>query len=92
MAELLRRTIGTGVKIDMRFPSALAPVHADPAQLELAVMNLAVNARDAMPNGGRIVISLRCADSGLPDDLSPGNYICLSVVDQGEGMDEETHG
>jgi CheY-like chemotaxis protein len=65
-------------------------VHADPAQLELALVNLAVNARDAMPQGGQIVISartLRVADTG---GLADGDYVALAVIDQGEGMDAET--
>ena len=92
MAELLQSTIGTSVAIDTRFPLTLAPAHADPAQLELALLNLAVNARDAMPDGGRITLE---ADEALvtgetPSGLSPGPYIRLSVVDEGEGMDADT--
>jgi len=90
MSELLRRTIGTGVRVDLRFQEALPPVHADPAQLELAVMNLAVNARDAMPNGGRIVISAMSETSGQPEGLTPGRFVCLSVADHGVGMDADT--
>ncbi|HYG49237.1 MAG TPA: PAS domain S-box protein [Allosphingosinicella sp.] len=89
MADLLQRTIGPGVTIDTRFPLILPRVHADARQLELALINLAVNARDAMPNGGTITISARkeslvCAEDGL----APGDYVRLSVIDQGEGMDE----
>ncbi|NWK98238.1 hybrid sensor histidine kinase/response regulator [Sphingobium lactosutens] len=92
MAELLQSTIGTSVAIDTRFPLTLAPAHADPAQLELALLNLAVNARDAMPDGGRII--LEASEAQIIDEavsgLSPGSYIRLSVIDEGEGMDAGT--
>jgi PAS domain S-box-containing protein len=90
MADLLERTIGTIVTIDTHFPLILKPVQADPSQLELAVMNLAVNARDAMPKGGRIVIAARRAQVQIQSDLAPGEYVCLSITDEGEGMDEQT--
>ncbi|HWT11579.1 MAG TPA: PAS domain S-box protein [Allosphingosinicella sp.] len=91
MAELLQRTIGPGVTIDTRFPLILPAVQADSRQLELALMNLAVNARDAMPHGGTITIAARqervvSAEAGL----EPGDYVRLSVIDHGEGMDEAT--
>jgi PAS domain S-box-containing protein len=92
MAELLQRSIGPTVRIDTYFPLRLAPALADPNQLELALLNLGVNARDAMPEGGTITIAAReeriaARESGGPQ---PGEYICLSVADTGEGMDEET--
>jgi PAS domain S-box-containing protein len=90
MAELLQRTIGAGVSIDTQFPLLLKSVRADPAQLELALLNLAVNARDAMPDGGRIVIAGREEQAARRGDLAAGSYICLSVTDSGEGMDEAT--
>ena len=86
MTELLGRTIGPGVTISTSFPLILPPVMADRAQLELAVMNLVVNARDAMPNGGSIELS--AAEKALPGE--DGRFVCLSVRDQGEGMDAET--
>jgi signal transduction histidine kinase len=87
MAELLQRTIGPGVTIDTRFPLVLPHVRADARQLELAVMNLAVNARDAMPNGGTITVAARCESLVAEGDgLQPGDYVRLSVIDQGEGM------
>jgi PAS domain S-box-containing protein len=90
MAELVQRTIGVGISIDTEFPLRLAPVHADPSQLELAVMNLVVNARDAMPEGGRVTIEGREKRIGRGAELEPGDYVRLSVIDRGEGMDKAT--
>ena len=92
MAELLQSTLGTGIAIDTRFPLMLAPAHADPAQLELALLNLAVNARDAMPDGGHIIIDAAetLVAQGERPDLAAGSYVRLSVTDQGEGMDAAT--
>jgi PAS domain S-box-containing protein len=90
MADLLQRTIGPGILIDTRFPLVLKPVQADTAQLELAIINLAVNARDAMPNGGKIIFAARHEHVQTDNGLKPGDYICLSVADEGHGMDEET--
>ena len=90
MADLLQRTIGAGVRIDTQFPLILHSVHADPAQLELGLLNLAVNARDAMPEGGRIVIAAREEQVGAGAGLKPGAYVCLSVADTGQGMDAAT--
>ncbi len=92
MAELAQRTLGPEVSIETRFPLMLGKVSADARQLELALLNLAVNARDAMPDGGKIVIAARQEQVAPPgrDGLEPGDYVCISVVDRGEGMDEET--
>jgi signal transduction histidine kinase/ActR/RegA family two-component response regulator len=90
MAELLQRTIGAGIRIDTQFPLMVQRVHADPAQLELGLLNLAVNARDAMPEGGRIIIAAREEQIGPAQGLKPGAYVCLSVADTGHGMDAET--
>nr|WP_087573974.1 PAS domain-containing sensor histidine kinase [Sphingomonas sp. CDS-1] len=92
MADLLKTTLGTGVSIETRFPLHLSAAHADPAQLELALLNLAVNARDAMPGGGRIIIE--GAEATLPKaqrpDLDGRRYVRLSIIDEGEGMDAAT--
>jgi PAS domain S-box-containing protein len=90
MADLLQRTIGGGVRIDTQFPLLVKQVHADPAQLELALLNLAVNARDALSDGGRIVIAAREEHVGPGEGLRPGGYVCLSVTDTGGGMDAAT--
>jgi PAS domain S-box-containing protein len=90
MADLLQSTIGPTVTIDTRFPLNLSPAHADPAQLELALLNLTVNARDAMPLGGRIIIEASEAQLADGADAVAGAYIRLSVIDEGEGMDAAT--
>jgi PAS domain S-box-containing protein len=86
MTELLGRTIGPGIQIRTEFPLMLPPVLADRSQIELALMNLIVNARDAMPEGGDVVISAHEGDRAE----GGARLICISVSDQGEGMDEET--
>lgn len=97
MADLLRRSIGPTVRIETRFPLGLPRANVDANQLELALLNLAVNARDAMPDGGTIIIEAReeqvpATGVGPQDgnDLAPGDYFCLRVRDTGSGMDEET--
>ena len=90
MADLLQRTIGAGVGVETSFPLTLPLVHADPQQLELALLNLAVNARDAMPDGGRIVIDARAERLTSEDGVPAGDYVALTVTDQGQGMDDET--
>ncbi len=96
MADLLRRSIGPSVRIETRFPLGLPLARVDANQLELALLNLAVNARDAMPGGGTIVIAAREEEIGAETTdsesgaLPPGRYFCLSVSDSGAGMDEET--
>jgi signal transduction histidine kinase len=90
MADLLRGALGGGTLLRSEFPPGLPPVHVDANQLELALLNLAANARDAMPQGGEIVISAeeRQVMPGEPGGLPPGPYVVLSVADAGEGMDE----
>ncbi|GJD51556.1 Sensor histidine kinase RcsC [Methylobacterium crusticola] len=91
MTDLLQRSIGPGVRIETRFPLGLPPALVDAHQLELALLNLVVNARDAMPEGGAIAVAAREgaggeAGCGLPQD----RFVCLSVTDSGCGMDEAT--
>jgi signal transduction histidine kinase len=92
MSDLLRSSLGSVVQVETRFPLALAPAYVDANQLELALLNLAVNARDAMPGGGRLTISghEEQVGAGQGSDLPPGPYVVLSVTDNGEGMDEAT--
>jgi PAS domain S-box-containing protein len=82
MADLLQRSIGPTIRIETRFPLGLRRALGDAHQLELALLNLVVNARDAMPNGGTITVSAK--------EAGAGRFICLSVADTGEGMDEAT--
>ncbi|MET0848240.1 MAG: PAS domain S-box protein [Pseudomonas sp.] len=92
ISGLLRSSLGPSVQLETRFSPDLVPVVADVNQLELAVLNLATNARDAMPNGGKIIVSTRTEE--IPEQspllLACGQYVCLSVTDTGEGMDETT--
>ncbi|QVW26020.1 PAS domain S-box protein [Pseudomonas hormoni] len=89
---LLRSSLGPSVVLETRFPQDIEPVVADVNQLELAVLNLVTNARDAMPHGGKILISAKSEEAGDHSSLSPksGRFVCLSVSDSGEGMDEAT--
>ena len=92
MEEMLRRTLGPSIQIATEYRPELPPIRVDPSQLELALLNLALNARDAMLHGGRLVIGGYCAPSGpdSPQGLPPGRYVCLFVSDTGDGMDDAT--
>lgn len=91
MEDLLQRSVGSRIAIEVAVPERLPPVSADANQVELALLNLAVNARDAMPDGGTIQIALNEAEQPAGSDtLAPGRYVVLSVIDQGLGMDAET--
>lgn len=92
MGELVASTTGPQIKVVVDAARDLPPAKADPNQLEMAVLNLAVNARDAMPDGGTLRISVRAAKIGRQhrSNLKPGPYLHLSVADSGTGMDEVT--
>jgi CheY-like chemotaxis protein len=92
MTELLQRSVGPTFSIETRFPLALKSVLVDSNQLELALLNLCLNARDAMHDGGDIILAAReeTIEAGNPAGLEKGQYIRLSVTDTGEGMDPET--
>ena len=90
LMNFLDRTIGPNIEVSMRFPGDLPRVHSDPYQLEAALMNLAVNARDAMPGGGSITISATPERIRKHATLAPGDYVRLVFADTGEGMDETT--
>ncbi|RUM27020.1 PAS domain-containing sensor histidine kinase [Rhizobium vallis] len=91
MMDMLSRSLGPLTVIDTFFPVRLPTILTDPNQLEMAILNLVVNARDAMPSGGRIV--LRASEESAPpakSPLSPGRYVRIAVTDEGEGMDAKT--
>ncbi len=95
MEAMLRRLIGEHIEITTALLPALGYVRADPGQIEQILMNLAVNARDAMPEGGTIVIqttnvNVSDMDARQSTDLKPGDYVMLGLADNGVGMDEET--
>jgi CheY-like chemotaxis protein len=92
MGGLLSSTLGGTVKVEKVLAAGLPPALADPAQLELALLNLALNARDAMPNGGVLRLSTALVTVASPRTASEpeaGRYIALSVKDTGPGMNEE---
>ncbi len=95
--KMLRRLIGEDVEIVVVRPERLGLVKADAGQIEQVVLNLAVNARDAMPGGGRLTLELADAKldaplAGAQDEIPPGRYVVLSIVDTGSGMDAGTLG
>ncbi|MEA3025718.1 MAG: hypothetical protein QOF91_1003 [Alphaproteobacteria bacterium] len=95
MSELLRRTIGETVTVETVLAGGLWKVAVDANQLENAILNLAVNARDAMPNGGRLTIETANAYlddayvAAHSDGFAPGQYVLLAVTDSGAGMSRE---
>ncbi len=93
MADLLAKATGPGAAVEVRLPIDLPPVKVDANQFELALLNLAVNARDAMPDGGTIAISATSERVASPrGPLPPGDYVRVAVTDAGAGMDEATLG
>jgi signal transduction histidine kinase len=92
MADLVASTSGPQIKVTVATSRDLPPAMADPNQLEMAILNLSVNARDAMPDGGMLRISAAAETiaPGHRSKLQPGSYVCLSVIDTGIGMDEAT--
>jgi PAS domain S-box-containing protein len=90
MAELLRRTLGASVTLDVDLPRSSVRAQVDPVQLESAVLNLAINARDAMAGGGTLRLSaapLAITEAG--PELAPGDYVSVTVQDSGAGIDPE---
>jgi signal transduction histidine kinase len=90
--ELLHQTVGSAVRLEIAADPGLAPAFVDANQVELAILNLAINARDAMPAGGTLRIDLhnRRADETWPSELNPRDYVLVSICDTGAGMDEAT--
>ncbi len=90
--DLLRRSLGGNVEITAALADGLWSALVDPHQLELVLLNLAINARDAMPAGGRVEIRTRNVNAGernKPAELAPGDYVMISVTDSGTGMSPE---
>ncbi len=90
MVAMLQRTLGERIHIELAPASTPASAMVDPAQLETAILNLCINARDAMPDGGRLIVTIgtRSVAHGARDDLAPGDYIKLAISDTGTGMSE----
>jgi PAS domain S-box-containing protein len=95
MEDMLRRTLAESVELEFKLAGGLWSTRCDPNQLESAILNLAINARDAMPEGGKLVIETCNANvrSGQPArerDVRPGQYVCICVTDTGVGMSKST--
>src|SRR6516164_9713689 len=91
--KILKQTIGAEIRLLARSEPGLAPAWIDPTQLELAILNLALNARDAMPSGGRLQIcceNRRVEAGNAPSDLATGDFVVVTVSDTGTGMSEAT--
>ncbi|MEW6369684.1 MAG: ATP-binding protein [Pseudomonadota bacterium] len=86
---LIRGAVGDKVTVETAFDPELWPVTVEPLQFDLALLNLAINARDAMPGGGKLRISARNAVQATPQGLAPGDYLHLTVSDEGVGMTPE---
>jgi nitrogen-specific signal transduction histidine kinase len=86
MRELLKRTLGPSVEVALDLEPGKQAVLGDETQLEMAVLNLAINARDAMPDGGKLSISTKSRTLSDDAELAPGDYVELSVSDTGSGM------
>lgn len=96
MEELIRRTVGPAISLKVELAAQASACLVDPAQVENALLNLCINSRDAMPGGGRILISTRdqrlTTGPELDPELSPGNYLSICVADSGTGMSAEVLG
>jgi PAS domain S-box-containing protein len=97
MTDLLRRTLGESIEVETVVAGGLWNTIADPAQVESALLNLALNARDAMPGGGRLTVEITNAAldeayAGTAREVTAGQYVMLAVTDTGEGMSDEVRG
>ena len=90
MEDLLSRSLGPRITLAIDCGPGLSPATVDPNQLELALLNLAVNARDAMPDGGAVSIEIEDEHVQRHRKLADGHYLCIRVSDNGNGMDEQT--
>ncbi len=89
LSNLLGSTLGRSIRIQTDLVQDLAPAMVDPGQIEAAIINLAINARDAMPEGGVLTISTRNVTHGVGGSIAPGDYVAVRVSDTGTGMTPE---
>ncbi|HJV37538.1 MAG TPA: ATP-binding protein [Geothrix sp.] len=97
LSPILRRLLGEHIEIRIRCPEGLGKVFADPSQVEQVILNLAINARDAMPEGGTLTLETANADldgayAAEHLDVAPGPHVMVAVSDTGQGMDKATQG
>jgi PAS domain S-box-containing protein len=92
IVDLIRRSLGPAIDVTLDVPTNLPSARVDPNQLELALLNLAINARDAMPGGGRLILSARSVETGNghSSGLASGRYLRVVATDTGTGMDAAT--
>jgi nitrogen-specific signal transduction histidine kinase len=90
IVDMLGGSLGAAVVLRTDLPASLPAIRTDPVQLETAILNLVVNARDAMPSGGQIAIRASEETAGHGGDVPPGRYVRVAVIDDGEGMDDNT--
>ena len=92
MTDMLRRSLGPTVEIAVEFEDGLPAIHTDANQLDLALLNVALNARDAMPDGGRLQLAVRRekVKAGSVRSVNAGEYVCIALTDTGIGMNEAT--
>lgn len=90
IGDLLARTLGPMITLSLRLDPAPRPVMADPTQVEMMVLNLAINARDAMPDGGALIIGTAIRANAHDRELAEGDYVEIAVSDTGTGMDSAT--
>ena len=92
--QLAERAAGAAIVLEFDLDPAAGPIRVDPAQFESAVLNLIVNARDAMPRGGKIMLITRSihrgTEAGAGRHLTPGSYVVVSIIDEGNGIDAQT--
>jgi len=89
MQDLLTTSVGARVECSVALDAGICAVKADRTQLELVILNLAINARDAMPDGGQLLVATRQIEISDRPDLAPGSYVELSLTDTGTGMPDE---
>ena len=90
MTDLIRRSLDPAIEVEIAHAEDLPPARVDPNQLELAILNLAINARDAMPRGGKLRIGAHPCTTTERGRIAPGDYVCIVVEDNGTGMDPQT--